>query len=89
MGNEHQSYQERNHLADCEVYVFSFAASCVIIEFDVAGAMRDGVNIYIDLYRPETEGKYQIIIPWRPYGKQGRRGCLRMPIWRRSILGGK
>jgi predicted acyl esterase len=33
--------------------------------------MRDGIHIYIDLYRPETELKYPVVIAWGPYGKQG------------------
>ena len=45
----------------------------MIIEYDCAVPMRDGVKIYIDLFRPETEGKYPIIIAWGPYGKHGRR----------------
>ena len=47
-------------------------AEGMIIEYDVAVAMRDGIHIYIDLYRPEAVGKYPIIIAWGPYGKQGR-----------------
>jgi predicted acyl esterase len=49
-------------------------AKGMIIECDVAVPMRDGIKIYINLYRPETEGKYPIIIGWGPYGKQGRSG---------------
>jgi len=44
----------------------------MIIEYDVAVRMRDGIRIYIDVYRPETEGKYPVIINWGPYGKFGR-----------------
>jgi len=47
-------------------------AEGMIIEYDVAVAMRDGVRIYIDVYRPETEGKYPVILAWGPYGKFGR-----------------
>ena len=47
-------------------------AEGMIIQYDVAVKMRDGVKIYIDVYRPETEGKYPIIIAWGPYGKHGR-----------------
>jgi predicted acyl esterase len=47
-------------------------AKGMIIDYDAAVPMRDGIRIYIDLYRPETEGKYPIIICWGPYGKQGR-----------------
>jgi predicted acyl esterase len=46
-------------------------AEGMIIEYDVAVKMRDGVKIYIDVYRPEVEGKYPPIICWGPYGKHG------------------
>ena len=32
-------------------------AAGMIIEYDVAVRMRDGIRIYIDVYRPEAEGK--------------------------------
>jgi predicted acyl esterase len=44
----------------------------MIIDYDVAVTMRDGKRIYIDLYRPEMEGKYPPILAWGPYGKHGR-----------------
>jgi predicted acyl esterase len=44
----------------------------MVIEYDSAVKMRDGIKIYIDLFRPEKEGKYPVIICWGPYGKQGR-----------------
>ena len=47
-------------------------AKGMIIDYDLRVTMRDGINIYIDVYRPETEGKYPVIICWGPYGKQGR-----------------
>jgi uncharacterized protein len=43
----------------------------MIIEYDVAVTMRDGVKIYIDLFRPEAPGQYPPIIAWGPYGKHG------------------
>ena len=42
------------------------------IERDVAVAMRDGVKIYVDIFRPEKEGNYPVLINWGPYGKFGR-----------------
>ncbi len=48
-------------------------AEGMIIEYDVGVPMRDGKKIYIDVFRPEAEGKYPPIIAWGPYGKQGRR----------------
>lgn len=46
-------------------------AEGMIIERDVAVPMRDGVKIYINIFRPEAEGKYPPIIAWGPYGKHG------------------
>jgi predicted acyl esterase len=43
----------------------------IICEYDVAVTMRDGVKIYVDVLRPEKEGKYPVLIPWSPYGKHG------------------
>ena len=48
-------------------------AKGMIIEYDAAVTMRDGLKIYIDIFRPEQEGKYPIVIAWGPYGKHGRR----------------
>ncbi|MFC2012121.1 CocE/NonD family hydrolase [Chloroflexota bacterium] len=47
-------------------------AAGMIIEYDIAVPMRDGIKIYIDVFRPEIEGKYPVIIGWGPYGKHGR-----------------
>jgi predicted acyl esterase len=46
-------------------------AEGMICEYDVAVPMRDGVKIYVDIFRPEAEGKYPPIIAWGPYGKHG------------------
>ena len=43
----------------------------MIIQYDIAVPMRDGIKIYIDIYRPEKEEKYPIILAWGPYGKHG------------------
>lgn len=44
------------------------------IEYDLAVAMRDGVEIYVDVYRPEnTAADLPVIIAWSPYGKHGGR----------------
>ena len=39
------------------------------IETNVAVAMRDGVNLYADLYRPDGEGPYPTILQRTPYDK--------------------
>lgn len=41
----------------------------MVIERDIAVKMRDGVVIYINLYRPEGQEKVPVIIGWSPYGK--------------------
>ena len=42
-------------------------AKGMIIEYDVAVQMRDGVKIYIDLFRPDTEEKCPAILAWGPW----------------------
>ena len=39
------------------------------METNVAVAMRDGVNLYADLYRPDGEGPYPTILQRTPYDK--------------------
>jgi len=43
----------------------------IIIEYDVAVPMRDGVVIYVDIYRPDRPGRFPPLIGWGPYGKHG------------------
>jgi len=43
----------------------------VIIERDVAVALRDGIRIHIDIYRPADEAPVPPLIAWGPYGKHG------------------
>jgi predicted acyl esterase len=42
-----------------------------LIEKDVAIALRDGVRIYADIFRPADETPAPPIIAWGPYGKHG------------------
>lgn len=37
---------------------------------DIPVKMRDGVTIYVDIYKPEAEGRYPLIISWSFYGKR-------------------
>ena len=37
---------------------------------DIPVKMRDGVTIYADIYKPEEEGRYPLIISWSFYGKR-------------------
>jgi uncharacterized protein len=41
----------------------------MIVERDVAVALRDGVRIYVDIYRPSDEQPAAPLIAWGPYGK--------------------
>ncbi len=41
----------------------------MIIERDVPVALRDGVRIYVDVYRPLDEEPAAPLIAWGPYGK--------------------
>ncbi len=44
----------------------------VLFERDTPIRVRDGVNLYADIFRPVTESvKVPAIIPWSPYGKTG------------------
>lgn len=39
------------------------------LDKDVAVTLRDGVTIYIDVYRPVGADKVPVIVAWSPYGK--------------------
>lgn len=41
------------------------------VDQDVPVAMRDGVRLRVDVYRPTEEGQYPVIMGWSPYGKRG------------------
>jgi len=41
----------------------------MICEYDVAVQMRDGVTIYVDVFRPNAAGTYPVVLAWTPYGK--------------------
>ena len=47
------------------------AESGMLIERDLAVRLRDGVEIYVDIYRPVDETPVPPIIAWGPYGKHG------------------
>ncbi|MBZ5696085.1 MAG: CocE/NonD family hydrolase [Acidobacteriia bacterium] len=48
----------------------------MVIERDVAVAMRDGIKIYIDVFRPADEKPAPSLIGWGPYGKHGHTNYL-------------
>ncbi len=41
----------------------------VVLEKDVAVTLRDGVTIYVDVFRPATAEQVPAIVAWSPYGK--------------------
>src|SRR4030066_1723524 len=43
----------------------------VKIDFDVRVKMRDGVELSADVYRPEAEGRFPVILNRTPYTKTG------------------
>jgi predicted acyl esterase len=43
----------------------------IVFERDVAVTLRDGVKIYVDVFRPAGTEKVPVIIAWSPYGKSG------------------
>ncbi len=45
----------------------------VRIDFDQRVAMRDGVELSADVYRPEAEGRFPVILSRTPYNKTGER----------------
>jgi uncharacterized protein len=44
-------------------------ADGMVIDYDVAVGMRDGIEIYVDVFRPQTQDKVPVIVAWGPYGK--------------------
>jgi uncharacterized protein len=41
----------------------------VVLEKDVAVPLRDGVTIYVDVFRPVGAERVPVIVAWSPYGK--------------------
>ncbi|MBO0702652.1 MAG: CocE/NonD family hydrolase, partial [Candidatus Dormibacteraeota bacterium] len=41
----------------------------MLVERDAAVAMRDGVRIWVDVYRPEDAESVPALVAWGPYGK--------------------
>jgi predicted acyl esterase len=41
----------------------------IVFEKDVAVKLRDGVTIYVDVFRPAGTQKVPVIVAWSPYGK--------------------
>ena len=41
----------------------------IVLDKDVAVKLRDGVTIYVDVFRPATTETVPVIVAWSPYGK--------------------
>jgi predicted acyl esterase len=41
----------------------------MLIEYDTAVPMRDGVEIYVDVFRPDSGAVAAVLVAWSPYGK--------------------
>ena len=41
----------------------------IVFEKDVAVKLRDGVTIYVDVFRPAGADKVPVVLAWSPYGK--------------------
>lgn len=46
-------------------------ADGMIIEYDTAIRLRDGVRIYADVFRPDSPERVAPLVAWGPYGKHG------------------
>jgi uncharacterized protein len=51
-------------------------------------AMRDGVEILIDLYRPEGDDRVPAVIAWSPYGKHNGVQMYQLFVDERGVRGG-
>ena len=43
--------------------------SDIVFEKDVAVTLRDGVTLYVDIFRPAGAEKVPVLVAWSPYGK--------------------
>jgi len=48
---------------------FRALPTAIVFEKDVAVVLRDGVTIYVDVFRPAGAAKVPVIVAWSPYGK--------------------
>jgi putative CocE/NonD family hydrolase len=55
----------------------------IVLEEDVWVAMRDGVRLCVDVYRPEAEGKFPALVSWSWYGKDSEK-LPTNPAWQPS-----
>jgi putative CocE/NonD family hydrolase len=43
--------------------------SSIVVENNISIPMRDGIRLYANIYRPDKEGKYPVVLIRLPYGK--------------------
>jgi predicted acyl esterase len=41
----------------------------IVLQKDIAVTLRDGVTIYVDVFRPASTAQVPVIVAWSPYGK--------------------
>ncbi len=71
------------HLRICTrftVFLFLLILPCPLLaegphrvteELDVRAVMRDGIELVADVYRPETQGEFPVLLQRTPYNRQG------------------
>ena len=47
------------------------ATNGVVVDQDVTITMRDGIELSADVYRPDTDGRFPVIVQQTPYNKNG------------------
>lgn len=50
---------------------FQPLAAEIVLDKDVAVALRDGTTMYVDILRPPGTQEVPVIVAWSPYGKVG------------------
>ena len=46
----------------------------ILVDRDMSVPMRDGVKLYVDVYRPDAGQKVPALVAWSPYGKHSPSG---------------
>jgi putative CocE/NonD family hydrolase len=54
-----------------------------VLEEDVSVKMRDGVRLFVDIYRPKAQGKFPALVSWSWYGKDSEK-LPTNPTWQPS-----
>ena len=53
---------------------FASLPTDVVFERDVPVTLRDGITIYVDVFRPTGDDKVPVLVAWSPYGKSQATG---------------